>query len=183
VRGLLGTGLWAAGQKEHHVSLLARFRPAVQRPAAHATISKAAVVLSNWDAVATALTAALPARQLIAILARLFRRARSSAVEHHLDMVVVTGSIPVARTNFVLLHFFLFMGEEKVGSGVLGSILVLHRHPCAGRGPCGRPGWIPAYAGMTNRAESESPERRVSVRGEQRLVKHGRRTASLFFLY
>ncbi len=36
-------------------------------------------------------------------LRRPFRRgARSSAVEHHLDMVVVTGSIPIARTNFLV---------------------------------------------------------------------------------
>jgi hypothetical protein len=42
----------------------------------------------------------LPATAGAVILAGLFRGARSSAVEHHLDMVGVTGSIPVARTTF-----------------------------------------------------------------------------------
>ena len=41
----------------------------------------------------------LPAHSSLSLPA-FFRGARSSAVEHHLDMVGVTGSIPVARTTF-----------------------------------------------------------------------------------
>ena len=57
----------------------------------------------------------LPRRRLAAILARLFRGARSSAVEHHLDMVGVTGSIPVARTNLSFGSTFSFDWRRKGG--------------------------------------------------------------------
>jgi hypothetical protein len=56
----------------------------------------------------------LPPLRCLAILAGLFRGARSSAVEHHLDMVGVTGSIPVARTTLSLAPPFLSVGKKKV---------------------------------------------------------------------
>src|SRR5262245_31252915 len=45
-------------------------------------------------------------------------RARSSAVEHYLDMVGVTGSIPVAPTRFI-----------KDSPGFLHFLCELRRHP------------------------------------------------------
>ncbi len=58
-----------------------------------------ALRIGRPQALAETQSVSLPPSRLAAILARLFRSARSSAVEHHLDMVGVTGSIPVARTT------------------------------------------------------------------------------------
>ena len=57
----------------------------------------------------------LPSSSGVVILAGLFRGARSSAVEHHLDMVGVTGSIPVARTNLSFCYTFSFDWKRKSG--------------------------------------------------------------------